>query len=188
MGRLHPIKGADRLLRAFERVASHFPAALLVLAGPDEFSIERSFRTGVSDAGLADRVRFPGMVQGEIKRALLERSDLFCLPSDAEGFSMAILEALAHATPVLISPRCHFPDVERFHAGRIAAVDDEALAGALAEMLAQPQRLVAMGEAGRTLVAERYTWEAAASSMIAAYEEGIERHSRAHQGTASPAT
>jgi glycosyltransferase involved in cell wall biosynthesis len=188
MGRLHPIKGADRLLRAFVRVASAYPDALLVLAGPDEFGIERSFRAGVSDAGLADRVRFPGMVQGETKSALLERSDLFCLPSDAEGFSMAILEALAHETPVLISPRCHFPDVETFQAGRIAPVDDESLARALGEMLAQPERLVAMGQAGRALVAERYTWDAAASSMIAAYEEGIERNNRAHRGSARAAT
>lgn len=176
LGRLHPIKGADRLLHAFEQVASRFPDALLVLAGPDEFGIERDFRTRVSDAGLAERVLFPGMVQGDLKSALLHRAELFCLPSQAEGFSMAILEALAHSTAVLISPRCHFPDVETFHAGRIASAAGDSFTSALADMLAHPDRLIAMGDAGRALVAERYTWRSVSAAMIDAYEEGIDRH------------
>ena len=88
MGRLHPIKGADRLLAAFERVAVRYPNALLVLSGPDEFGIEESFASRARRAGLADRVRFPGMVTGERKSAVLHRANLFCLPSDAEGFSI----------------------------------------------------------------------------------------------------
>jgi glycosyltransferase involved in cell wall biosynthesis len=178
LGRLHPIKGADRLLRAFERIAARFPDALLVLAGPDEFGIERAFQERAAAAGLSGRVRFPGMIQGEVKSALLHRADLFCLPSDGEGFSMAILEALAHATPVLISPGCHFPEVERRGAGRIAPLDPDALVGALEDLLANPERLPRMGAAGRALVAECYTWESVAAATIEAYEEGIDRHGR----------
>jgi len=176
LGRLHPVKGADRLLLAFERIAQRYPDAVLVLAGPDEFGIEQAFRVRASDAGLSARVRFPGMVQGEMKSALLHRADLFCLPSDAEGFSMAILEALAHKTPVVISPRCHFPEVEEFGAGRISCREPEPLADALASLLAQPEKLTEMGVKGRTLVSQHYTWDVVATSMIDAYEEGIERH------------
>lgn len=175
MGRLHPIKGADRLLEAFSRMASRCPDALLVLAGPDECALEASFAARAMAAGLNDRVRFPGMVSGSLKTALLHRAALFCLPSDAEGFSMAILEALAHRTAVLISPRCFFPEVATFGAGRIVEPAVDGLERALEAMLAQPDALAAMGDAGRALVATRYTWQSVTSQMIDAYEEGIER-------------
>lgn len=175
MGRLHPIKGADRLLEAFARVAYRCPDAMLVLAGPDEFGIEAAFAAHAREAGLAARVMFPGMVSGERKSALLHRADLFCLPSDAEGFSMAILEALAHSTAVLISPRCFFPEVETVGAGRIVPPSVDQLEHALGELLAQPKALTTMGQAGRALVADRYTWQSVTSQMLDAYEEGIAR-------------
>lgn len=181
MGRLHPIKGADRLLQAFERVAVDHPDALLVLAGPDEFAIERGFTERAKAAGLAERVRFPGMVTGPTKSALLHRADLFCLPSDAEGFSMAILEALAHSTAVVISPRCHFPAVADSGAGYIVDPTADALAGALRELLGQPQLLRQMGEAGRALVADHYTWDAVTTLMVDTYTEGAARHQSRRQ-------
>jgi glycosyltransferase involved in cell wall biosynthesis len=180
MGRLHPVKGADRLLAAFERVANHHRQAMLVLAGPDEFGLANSFIARVRDRGLVRRVVFPGMVSGPLKSALLHRADLFCLPSDAEGFSMAILEALAHATAVLISPRCHFPGVAVAGAGQIVNPDMPALETALDALLAKPLRLRAMGEAGRRLVASDYTWDRVAGQMLDAYQEGIARYRNQH--------
>lgn len=178
LGRLHPTKGADRLLHAFERIAASHPEAILVLAGPDEFDIEKGFASRAQAAGLAHRIRFPGMVTGERKSALLHRADLFCLPSDAEGFSMAILEALAHRTAVLISPRCFFPEVAEVGAGRIVEPTVDHLEAALRAMLAQPAALDAMGRAGRALVADRYTWDSVTARMVDAYEEGIARQSQ----------
>jgi glycosyltransferase involved in cell wall biosynthesis len=175
MGRLHPTKGADRLLSAFERIASDFPDVLLVLAGPDEFDIERDFKARAQERGLANRVRFPGMVSGDKKNALLHRANLFCLPSDAEGFSMAILEALAHKTAVLISPRCFFPEVKNCGAGLITEPNVDALEGSLRELLLQPDKLVEMGMVGYKLVASEYTWAHVTDKMIDAYEEGIDR-------------
>jgi len=176
MGRLHPIKGADRLLGAFVRIAQRHPDAMLVLAGPDEFGIEQAFRTDVEAAGLGERVVFPGMVSGSLKHSLLARADLFCLPSDAEGFSMAVLEALASKTAVLLTPGCHFQEVERFGAGKIVANDVPALATALDELLVAPAILAAMGARGQQLVTERFTWKRITDAVIEAYEEGIARH------------
>jgi glycosyltransferase involved in cell wall biosynthesis len=176
MGRLHPIKGADRLLDAFIRIAGLRPAARLVLAGPDEYGIEESFRARVGAAGLLNRVVFTGMVSGVRKEALLHRADLFCLSSDAEGFSMAILEALAHSTPVLISPRCHFSQVKRAGAGVVAEPTVAGVAQALLSLLDSPAQLRTMGAAGRALVASEYTWQSVASQMLDAYEEGVSRH------------
>lgn len=179
MGRLHPIKGADRLLEAFANVARTCPEALLVLAGPDEFDLEQKFRAGASEAGLEKRVLFPGMVTGPVKQTLLARADLFCLPSDGEGFSMAILEAMASRTAVLLTPGCHFPEVERARAGRIVDNEVSALSSGLEALLSNVASLREMGNRGAELVARDYTWDGIADAMIEAYEEAISRRAAA---------
>lgn len=89
---------------------------------------------------------------------------------------MAVLEALASSTAVLLSPGCHFPEVEWGGAGRIVEVNPGILAGALRELLADHTGLVRMGLLGRKLVSERYTWESVTTQLVEAYEEGISRH------------
>lgn len=178
LARLHPVKGADRALEAFLQVAALRSDARLVLAGPDEFGHETRFKDLVKAAGFTDRVIFPGMVSDPLKSALLQRADLFVLPSDAEGFSMAVLEALSHKTAVLISPRCHFPAVEAAGAGRIVDPAVPTLRDAMAELLSDRGQLRRMGEAGQRLVAARYTWDSIADQMLQTYAEGIERHRR----------
>jgi glycosyltransferase involved in cell wall biosynthesis len=180
MSRVHPIKGADKLLSAFLAVSQAHPEAVLVLAGPDEFGLEAQFREQVVRAGVQSRVLFPGMVQGDLKKRLLARADLFCLPSDAEGFSMAILEALAASTAALISPGCHFDEVGEVGAGRVVAATVAALTDALRSLLKDREQLRAMGERGRALVRERYSWEAIADEFVATYQEGISRFRSTH--------
>ena len=188
LGRLHPTKGADRLLDAFLQVASRHPDTVLVLAGPDEWGLQAMFRGRVQAAGLGDRVRFPGMVTGAEKVDLLGRADLFSLPSDAEGFSMAVLEALASETAVLLSPGCHFSECETEGAGRVVPMDVESLAAALDDLLGDRERLETMGRRGRRLVESRYSWDRITEALLAVYAEGIERHRRLrnHHGAELP--
>ena len=181
LGRLHPIKGADKLIEAFLRVCKQFPDVILVMAGPDEFMIENQFQSMVKQSGLQNRILFPGMVMGEIKRDLLARADLFCLPSDAEGFSMAILEALASETAVMISPGCHFPEVEKADVGKVVEVEPEAMAKAMIALLKDRKQLKEMGRKGREFVTRNYSWDTIAREVIDAYQEGIARHSRVNR-------
>ncbi|MBK9130722.1 MAG: glycosyltransferase [Gammaproteobacteria bacterium] len=176
MGRLHPIKGADRLLDAFSRIAAEVPDAHLIMAGPDEFGIHQDFLYKTRELDLASRVSFPGMVEGDLKRALLLRANLFCLPSDAEGFSMAILEALSYAIPVMISPGCHFDEIEAAGAGWVVNADVPAMAKALRACLADIHHLRQHGMLGRRLVEQRYGWDTISEQILSAYEEGIARH------------
>lgn len=176
LGRIHPIKGADCLLEAFIRIHSSLPDAVLVMAGPDEFGLQEGFRQQVVREGLEGRVLFPGMVTGKAKENLLSRADLFCLPSEAEGFSMAVLEALAAGTAVMISPGCNFPDVATVGAGRITDAEPLAWSREMLAMLSNPSELRAMGERGRELVRTKYTWDVIVDKTIAMYEEGVNRH------------
>jgi glycosyltransferase involved in cell wall biosynthesis len=182
LGRVHPTKGADLLLEAFARISAAVPDARLILAGPDEFELAASFRSRAHSLGLAQRVVFPGLVHGEAKRQLLLRADLFCLPSLAEGFSMAVLEALAARCAVLLSPGCNFPEVQAAGAGLVVPRDAHAIATSLQHLLSAPECLRQMGEQGRALVQSQYSWEQITDRMVEVYQEGIERHRAAAQG------
>ena len=176
MGRIHPIKGANCLLDAFIKIHAKIPDAILIMAGPDEFGLENSFRLLTDSLGLSNRVLFPGMINGMIKCAILNRADLFCLPSDAEGFSMAVLEAMASSTAVLLSPGCHFDEVEENGAGKIVNTSSSAIADGILELTSDLEQLRKMGVKGRNLVKRDYMWEKITDSMLGAYEEGITRH------------
>ncbi len=162
LGRLHPIKGVDKLLDAFARVSHDFPDAVLMVAGPDEWGLKETSR---------DRVLFPGMIEGEAKADVLARADLFCLPSLAEGFSNAVLEALASSTAVMLSPACNFPEVEQAGAGVIVETGSEAMASAMRALLSDGARLRAMGKAGRRLAAEHYSWDVIADRLVEIYRD-----------------
>jgi glycosyltransferase involved in cell wall biosynthesis len=176
MARLHPLKGADKLIRAFLMLHSAFPKATLVMAGPDEWGMVEKFHQEIMNAGIGNRVLFPGMVTGEAKQELLTRADLFCLPSDAEGFSIAVLEALANSTAVLVSPGCHFPEVEKAGAGCVVQPEPNALCNAMADLLDNPEKLKEMGKKGRDFVSRHYSWDTITDQLIETYAEGIERN------------
>ena len=176
MARLHPLKGADNLIRAFLLIQDRFPKAKLVMAGPDEWGMLDRFQHEIIKSGAAERVLFPGMVSGTTKQQILNRADLFCLPSVGEGFSIAVLEALATSTAVLLSPGCHFPEVETAGVGHIAESDPVTLSRALANLLGSPEKLKKMGSKGRDFVSRHYSWDAITELLLEAYSEGIERN------------
>jgi glycosyltransferase involved in cell wall biosynthesis len=170
LGRLHPTKGADKLLDAFGCIMNDFPRAVLMIAGPDEWGLREQWRARCVPA---HRVIFPGMVGGEEKADILWRADLFCLPSFAEGFSIAVLEAMASATAVMLSPECHFPEVESAKAGLVVDPDVAQIAPAMRTLLADPARLGAMGQAGRRLVSDHYSWDIVTDQLIELYRQAV---------------
>lgn len=163
LGRLHPWKGPDILLEAFARVRTQHPDAVIVMAGVDEDRVAERWRT-------AGNVIFAGVVTGDSKHDLLHRANIFCLPSAGEGLSMAILEALAHRTAVLLSPECNFAPG---HAGLIVPRTAEAVADGLARLLTDRAQLQRMADAGFKLVTREFAWEAVTDRLIDTYSRGV---------------
>ena len=148
----------------------------LVMAGPDEWGLQTAWSAQVFADGPASRVLFTGMLTGAEKADMLARADLFALPSVGEGFSMAVLEALAARTAVMLSPGCNFPEVDEAGCGVTVPAAADVMADALVDLLGQPDRLRAMGQAGRALVAAKYSWEAITDRLLAVYERAIAIH------------
>jgi len=178
LGRLHPVKGAEKLIDVFVRIAGQHPRAVLVMAGPDEWRLEEQWRARANELGVGDRIHWPGMITGDVKADMLARADLFVLPSTGEGFSNAILEALASGTPVLISPHCNFPEVASAGAGVLADNDIPSITAELSRLLAQPGTLRSMGETARRFVTEHYSWDVITDQLLDVYREAIERMRR----------
>ena len=161
LGRIHPKKGIAEALRALALVSTDAPGALrdwlFVIAGWDDGGHVEGLRRLTTQLGLDDSVRFTGPVFGLEKTALLEAADAFILPSHSEGLPMAVLEAWSHGCPVLITQACNLP--EGFAAGAAIEIttDPTTMAQVLATSLNNPH-LSRLGEAGRALVAQRFSW------------------------------
>jgi glycosyltransferase involved in cell wall biosynthesis len=174
LSRLHYKKGLDLLADAFALIAPDHPDVQLVVAGPDDGE-RAAFEQRIADLRLTDRVHLPGPLYGTAKWAAIRGAACFCLPSRQEGFSLAILEALASRLPVVISEGCHFPEVSDAASGVVTPLDSAEVAAGLNRVLSDPTEAMAMGTAGRRLVEERYTWDKVAAMCEDLDEEVIMR-------------
>jgi glycosyltransferase involved in cell wall biosynthesis len=172
LSRLHFKKGLDYLADAFAIVAKEFPGARLVVAGPDD-GVKSSFEAQIAKLGVADRVYLIGPIYAAEKIAALRDCDCFCLPSRQEGFSLAVTEAMACESPVVISTGCHFPEVAEAGAGFITELNAPAVADGIAKILRDPAAAREMGIRGRNLVVTRFTWPQVAGKMIDYYKETL---------------
>lgn len=165
LGRLHPRKGAHLLAEALGRLKRD--DAWLVLAGPDEGGFALVRAQPHTDPA---RIVVTGYLAGAARLAALAAADLFVLPAVGEGLPLAALEALAAGVPVLVSPECHLPEVAAFGAGVVAAPTVDALAEALASLLAADSaRRATMGENARRLARTRFDLKHTAALNEALY-------------------
>ena len=174
MARLVPMKGPDILARSFSRIASRFPDAVLLVAGPASEKHRGRMEAVLERAGVRDRVVFSGPLSAHEQRSAYACAELFALPSRFEGFGIVILEAMAAGLPVVISDRCCGTRslVAEAEAGLVVPPEDEPFAEAMAALLADRPRAARMARNGRRLV-EAYTWPAIAKSMAARYSEAV---------------
>jgi len=173
LGRLHEKKGFELLVPAFSEARKIFPELHLLIAGPDEGGYEARLKTLLRQHKIIDAVTLLGMIQGEIKRTVLGGSDFFLLPSHQEGDSMAVKEAMASELPVLISPACHFPEVEQFEAGVIVELRVDDIVRGIC-LLTDKDRRRTLGENARNLILSRYVWSSIGSRLVVLYRDILE--------------
>lgn len=167
LARLHPKKGLDMLMRAWARL----PMAMrqdwcIEIAGPDELGHRTEIEGLVQSLGLSREVRFCGVVGGEEKLNVLARADAFVLPSRSEGFSVAILEAMASCLPVLATTACNFPSLSQYGGGWSVEPSEDGIYHALLDLLREDEAgLKQRGAAARSLVEREFTWQHIAAKL-----------------------
>jgi glycosyltransferase involved in cell wall biosynthesis len=154
VARFHPVKDHEMLLRAFARVAGQVPDVDLLLAG--DGPLRPQLEAQIASLGIGGRVRLLG-VRRDVPQ-LLAASDVFTLTSVSEAASLTLLEAMAARRPVVVTDVGGNPEIVRqgIEGRLVPRGDADATAAALVSLLADPQRAVAMGEAGYQRVVERY--------------------------------
>ena len=105
LGRIHPKKGCDLLIRSFVKQAALDPELHLVMAGPDFQGWSNTLRQTIVEAGLTSRVHWPGMLRGDVKWGSFFASEAFILPSHQENFGIAVAEALGCGCAVLLADK-----------------------------------------------------------------------------------
>ena len=155
MGRLHPKKAPDLLIEAFAKARSR--DAVLVMAGPDSDGYRAELESLAREHGVADRTIFTGMVRGEQRVAALAEADLFALFSHQENFGLAVVEALACGTPVLISDQVNIHrKITEAGVGAVSRVDVPEIAALLTQWLADRDLRHAAAGRARRFVEENY--------------------------------
>lgn len=123
VGRLHPVKGVQYLIRAMKKVLEEIPDAKLILVGDGE---ERERLEALSiQLGIQKSVHFIGIVPHEMVHTFMHQADVFVLPSLSEGFPNVLLEAMACKLPVVATRVGGIPDIiEDGTNGYIVEVND----------------------------------------------------------------
>ncbi len=168
VGRKFERKGGSELLEAFGALRDLHPDAELTIVGPPP----RADGHGVHWTGPIFRDTPDGAQRLD---ALFREANIFVMPSIYEGFGIPFLEGMAYALPCVGTTACAIPElVEDGVTGRtVAPGEAAALAAALGDLAADPQRAAALGRAGRERFLERFTWDGVAERICAAIGERL---------------
>jgi len=139
LGRIHPKKGCDLVLEAFNTVLRPHPDWHLVIAGPEERGLRAQLESRARQLQMSDRVTWTGLIRDGVKWGAIRSSEFLLLPSHQENFGIVVAEALACGLPALISNKVNiWREIEQEHAGLVAADDEAGTCGLLRRWLSMP--------------------------------------------------
>jgi phosphatidyl-myo-inositol dimannoside synthase len=171
-GRFVRKKGFEYLIDAIAKL----PAPVMLVMGGDG-DLRDEFVARARDAGIAERVRFVGLLSQDAVARHFAAADVIAAPSvrddsgNVDGLPNVVLEALASATPLVATPAGGIAAaVDHDRTGMLVPErDPEALAAAIAGLLESPSRRRELGDAARADVIGRFGWARAAERFEYAY-------------------
>ncbi|UWQ57564.1 glycosyltransferase [Leisingera caerulea] len=175
IGRFVEQKGQMVLVRAMARLVQEIPDLHLALIG--DGGMRADLEAEIARQGLGGNITLTGWLPEDGVRTELARSHALVMPSFAEGLPMVVMEAMAAARPVVATYIAGTPElVVPEQTGWLVAAGDEAALAEAVLALAQtpPDRLAAMGQAGRARVLEHHDSESEAAKLAAHFHEVIQ--------------
>lgn len=174
-GRISPHKNLVRIIEAFSALKAElekegrFPDLKLIIIG-DELSKSPDLRRTVVRGGVQNDVRFMGFVPIEVLRIFYDAAKIFVFPSLYEGFGLPPLEAMAHGTPVVTSNTSSLPEVVDQAAVLVNPENVFEIMRALKRVLLDQPLREKLKQRGYQQ-AQRFSWDASARQILAAYEQ-----------------
>lgn len=170
--RLVPRKGVDVLLEAMAMLADL--DVTLEIVGTGE--LEQPLREKARALGLGDRVHFAGFVSQEDLPAHHHAADIFVLPSLAESFAMALLEAMGCGLPVVATCSGGIPEIvtDGENGLLVPAESAVALAAGIRHLVADRDFRLTLGENNARKVRAHYTWARIAEQYEQVYRQVLE--------------
>jgi rhamnosyl/mannosyltransferase len=169
MGRHRHYKGVDQMIQAMPGLAARF-----LIAGTGPLTAE--WQALAEQLGVADRVQFVGFVPDADLAGFYASGDIFVLPANsrAEAFGIVSMEAMAAGLPVItteVGSGTSFVVQDGQTGMVVPALDPAALAGAVQQLLDDPERRKSMGRAGRARVTTEFTPARLLQRVMTVYEQ-----------------
>lgn len=172
-GRIHKIKGCDKLVQAWAVLYKKLLDWELIIAGPDCGALKEL--KSIAMEKKLPRVSFVGELNGADKFKFLSSADLYVLPTETENFGITVAEALASGTPVITTKGTQWSGLMRVdgigRSGWWIENTVEELVKAITEAVEMDRDdLLAFGENGRKWMKRDYSWSCIGRQMKSAYE------------------
>lgn len=174
VSRMHPKKGVLELVDAWNKIRPKDWKCELVytMSGELEREYEAKIKARVGELGLEDQFILTGPLNDDEKWAAYARADLFVLPTYSENFGIVVAEAMWAGVPVITTKGTPWQELEDRRCGWWVDVGVEPLAKALNDAMSlSDETWQEMGERGRKLVEEKFTWDAVVREMVTWYKE-----------------
>lgn len=169
LGRLHPVKNLDTLIRAWAKARPE--GWRLRMVGADEVGLKADLLRLAADLGIAEEVHIEDPVYGADKWRVLREAQVVFLVSKSENFGIAAAEALATGVPVVAARSTPWSCLETHQLGWWVEGSEAGLADCLRSALSgSPASLRAMGLRGRTYAIEQYSWPSIALQVKEVYQ------------------
>ena len=169
VGRIYPVKGLVNLVKAWGLCKPQ--SWKLRMVGPDQAGHKAELENLVTKLAIGESVEFVGPRYDRDLSLEYDNCDCLVLPSFTENFGATVVDALAHGKPCIASTYTPWGDLPRCGCGWWVSNEPGELALAINEMMAMTdEERRRIGERGRKLVEEKYTWEAVVNTMVAGYE------------------
>lgn len=173
LSRIHEKKGCDLLIEAFALIAAQDEKLHLLMAGPDQTGWTSTLNELATKLGIAHRITWTGMLQGDAKWGAYYAAEVFCLPSHQENFGIVVAEALACGKPVLISDKVNiWREIEADDAGFVGQDNIESTLRNLQRWLdLKPAAYIHMAERAKECFAQRFHINRAAKRLVEIIKE-----------------
>jgi len=169
LGRIHPIKGIDTLLYAWQAVEQKFPDWDLCVVGPDDGCLD-DMQALTVQLNLK-RVSFMGPLFGDDKLQAYRDASLYVLPSHSENFGITVAEALAAGTPSIVTHGAPWSRLPEHGAGWWIENGVVPLVACLEDALSlSPNHLKKMGKAGHAWMERDFSWKRIAKQFLVTYK------------------